>query len=80
MKSLALISLLLQVSCSDSDLIETDFDNDVETGARVLRNRKRNGSGSRIVGGTPAGEGKYPFIVSLYNIDPPDGNPPVCGE
>jgi hypothetical protein len=36
-------------------------------------------SSSRIVGGSPAGAGSYPFIVSLFSVNDPTGLLPVCG-
>jgi hypothetical protein len=84
MNLLVLLSLLLLISCSVAELLETDFlENDDALSGRRLDGRKRKSSGSvaaRIVGGTPAGADAYPFIVSLYSLDQPDGTVPICGK
>ena len=83
MSLLALVSLLFLISFSVAELLETDFEKegDVAPTERRLNGRKRKSStATRIVGGTPAGADAYPFIVSLYNTDQPDGNRPVCGK
>jgi len=84
MTSLAFITLLLLISYSVGDILEANGKNDEATERRLsgsgpMRKRNRSSSDTRIVGGTPAGVGAYPFIVSLYNVDEPDGKLPVCG-
>lgn len=80
----ALVSLLLLVSCSVAELLpEADFEkgDGPPDEQRQLNGRKRKSSAApRIVGGIPAGANAYPFIVSLYSLDEPDGTVPVCGK
>ena len=78
--------MLLLYVCSATEAVETVIhepvdEEDVRANRRLNGGRKRIKSFStRIVGGSPAGAGSYPYIVSLYNRDDPDGVLPVCGK
>lgn len=91
----SLITLILMFVCTASKEIESHFTPSIE-GHRHLKGGKRRrkrvaqtqsqappnnmASFSRIVGGSPAGAGTYPFIVSLYSVNDPTGLLPSCGK
>jgi secreted trypsin-like serine protease len=90
----SLVTLILLCVCTASKEIESQVTSgsDANRHLRAGKHRRKrvaqtqslarpgNTSSSRIVGGSPAGAGTYPFIVSLFSVNDPTGLLPVCGK
>lgn len=78
------ISLILLCICTAAEVAEKVNEQDTgqyrsDRSPRRARKRRPTSGGARIVGGNPAGAGSYPFLVSLYSLEDPEGFLPSCG-